>query len=415
MHSEMNGALLDGAKRVCSILKANSFQSYLVGGCVRDSILGREPKDYDITTDATPDQVRRLFDHTVMVGEAFGVVRVRMNGFEYEIATFRRDGEYADGRHPESVTFATAEEDVRRRDFTINALLMDPGTGEIIDHVGGRDDIARRVIRAVGNPVERFREDRLRMLRAVRFAAQLGFQIEPATLEAIISRRNLQGVSLERITEELTKIWRSPYAGIGFSLLRTTNLDVEAIPYIAKYSTINNTFSALDTRAKEYQLTLDQKEAVAWAFTCNWSRSYNETIEQELRTYLRLSNAMIDRVMKIVKSTPILKDDAAMRSAAGIRLLLHPDVNAFLAFQASFFTHNLHALSATSEMLLRLTTDPPDTSIVPTGRDLIALGHTPGPSFGPALRAAEDAVLEGIAKSKDEAMAIALETLVSNV
>ena len=169
-------ALREGADRVAAILREGGHQAYFAGGCVRDALLGQRPKDYDIATDATPERVAALFRRTVLVGAAFGVVKVLLGRREYEVATFRTEGQYTDGRRPDAVAYATdPEEDVRRRDFTVNALLMDPRDDRVVDYVGGQADLQVGVISAVGDPIERFHEDRLRMLRAVRFAARLGF------------------------------------------------------------------------------------------------------------------------------------------------------------------------------------------------------------------------------------------------
>ena len=207
-------AARDDAVTVVGTLRAAGHVAYFAGGCVRDTLLGRVPKDYDVATDAPPDRVRRLFRNTQAVGAAFGVVLVRVRRTPIEVATFRTDGAYTDGRRPDSVRFATAEEDAKRRDFTINGLFLDPMTNEVIDHVGGRADLDAKLIRAIANPDERFAEDHLRLLRAIRFAARLGFEIEPATADAI--RRHageLSRISPERVTDELRRILCSPSPG----------------------------------------------------------------------------------------------------------------------------------------------------------------------------------------------------------
>ena len=178
------------AEHVCQTLRKAGHQAYLVGGCVRDILLGREPADYDVATDATPDRVQQLFPRSLAVGAQFGVIIVMEDGdgddgAQVEVATFRSDVGYSDGRHPDRVVYAkTPQEDVRRRDFTINALMLDPDTNEVLDFVGGRDDLSAGIIRAIGRAEERFREDKLRMARAVRFAARFGYAIEPATFRS---------------------------------------------------------------------------------------------------------------------------------------------------------------------------------------------------------------------------------------
>src|SRR5689334_9026535 len=174
------------ARNVVRRLRAAGYKAWLVGGCVRDLLLGRSPKDFDVATDARPDVVAELFEKSEQVGAHFGVVLVRENGAQVEVATFRSDHQYTDGRRPERVHFETdPRQDVLRRDFTINALLLDPDTGEVLDYAGGREDLEQRVVRAIGDPETRFGEDHLRLLRAVRFAARLGFRIDPATMAAI--------------------------------------------------------------------------------------------------------------------------------------------------------------------------------------------------------------------------------------
>ncbi len=223
------------ARGIAQELRARGFQAYFVGGCVRDPLLGIEPQDYDIATDARPPQVLDAFPRAEQVGAHFGVVLVREGGAEVEVATFRSDHSYLDGRHPERVEFETdPRQDVLRRDFTINALLQDPATGEVLDFVGGREDLGRRTIRAIGEPEQRFREDHLRMLRAVRFAARLGFTIEPATMEAIRRLRPLiRSVAAERIRDELARILTEGGARRGFEMLDESGLLLEILPEVA--------------------------------------------------------------------------------------------------------------------------------------------------------------------------------------
>ena len=220
---------------VLNRLKSAGHEAYLVGGCVRDLIRGVLPEDYDIATSAAPEAVRALFPHTVPVGMSFGVVLVIEGGRKYEVATFRRDEGYVDGRRPTSVSPAKAEEDVLRRDFTINGLLLDHETGQLLDYVGGRADIARGLVRTIGDPEQRFAEDHLRMLRALRFAAYLGYQIDPATLAAIKLRAvAIRRISAERIREELTKMITRSGARRGLELLAATGLLGEILPEVER-------------------------------------------------------------------------------------------------------------------------------------------------------------------------------------
>lgn len=231
LHPESEAA----AQRIAGRLSAAGFRALFAGGCVRDRLMGRQAKDTDIVTNATPDQVEALFPGSEAVGKAFGVIIVREGRHAFEVATFRRDAAYDDGRRPRSVTFTDEATDARRRDFTINGMFLDPATGEVIDHVGGRADLAARLIRAIGDPSERFAEDYLRMLRAVRFASVLEFEIEPATAAAI--RRlapRAANLSAERVQSELTRMLvESPRAGRGLVLLRETGLLDIVLPEVA--------------------------------------------------------------------------------------------------------------------------------------------------------------------------------------
>ena len=223
------------ANSICDTLQRRGFQAFLVGGCVRDLLLGREPADYDVATDATPGEVLRLFPHGLDVGAHFGVILVSHDSLKVEIATFRSDIGYSDGRHPDQVVYSkTPEEDVQRRDFTINGLLMRHDTSEVLDFVGGRADLDGGIIRAIGDPPRRFAEDKLRMLRAVRFAARFGYTTEPATFAAIRAHaREIHVVSAERIREELTKLLTEGAARRGFELLDQLHLLTEVLPEIA--------------------------------------------------------------------------------------------------------------------------------------------------------------------------------------
>ena len=228
-------AMVAAARGVAQQLNRAGFQAFFAGGSVRDALLNRPIKDIDIATSATPDQVEALFSgQTVAVGKAFGVVLVLRDGFQFDVATFRTDGDYADGRHPANVTFATAEGDAQRRDFTVNGLFCDPVTGEVIDYVNGLPDLEARVIQAIGEPEARFREDHLRMLRAIRFASVLGFRIAPATYAAVKAHAAwIKTVSAERIAMEFIRlICESRKPSVGLNLLRETGLLAYFLPEV---------------------------------------------------------------------------------------------------------------------------------------------------------------------------------------
>jgi poly(A) polymerase len=222
------------ARNIVRRLRDAGHAALFAGGCVRDSLMGKAPNDFDIATSARPEQVQRLFPRTVPVGVQFGVILVVEQGMEYQVATFRSDGAYLDGRHPKNVTFTTAEGDARRRDFTINGLFYDPIEERVLDFVGGRKDLERRTLRAIGNPADRFAEDKLRLLRGVRFASTLGFEIEVATWDAVrAGAPAIREVSAERIRDELVKIFSSPHRVRGFDLLDASGLMVEILPEIS--------------------------------------------------------------------------------------------------------------------------------------------------------------------------------------
>src|SRR5215471_3235775 len=228
------GSLQQTARFIVEQLQGAGFQAYWVGGCVRDFLLGRQPGDYDIVTSALPEQVEKLFSHTIPVGRKFGIIIVVEEGHQFQIATFRAEGEYLDGRRPSQVSFGDARADALRRDFTVNGLFYDPVTNQLHDWVGGEADLRAKVIRTIGPAAERFDEDHLRLLRAVRLAAQLDFQIELETLASIKKNApSIRVISAERIREELVRLFRAPHAGRGLRLLHESGLLEQVLPEIA--------------------------------------------------------------------------------------------------------------------------------------------------------------------------------------
>ena len=219
------------ARGIAQRLREHGHVAYFAGGCVRDLVRGRAPKDIDIATDARPEEVQKIFPRTYAVGAHFGVIVVLKGGMQFEVATFRSEGAYLDGRRPSEVRFSTAEEDAQRRDFTINGMFYDPLTDQVIDFVGGRADLEARLVRAIGNPEERFAEDRLRLLRAVRFATVLEFEIEEQTWAALVRQaQSIQQISAERIRDELVRIFLAPQRARGWDLLDTSGLMRAILP-----------------------------------------------------------------------------------------------------------------------------------------------------------------------------------------
>ena len=374
--------------------------AYFAGGCVRDGLMGHSPDDYDIATDARPEAVGDLFRNAHYVGESFGVTLIRLRGHMIHVATFRTDGVYSDGRRPDSVTYTDAEHDAARRDFTINGLFENPLTGDIIDHVGGKADLDAHVIRAIGSPQARLREDALRMLRAVRFAARFKFTIEDATADAIRSMaRDLRGVSRERIGDELKRMLSSPNRARAASELQRLGLDqavlngahrtaattrLDGLPADAPYPTALAAW-LLDRAGPGDEPPMDR--------ALRWSRA------------VLLSNAdqhALCRTLQI--HTTLCGDWSSLGVAAQKRLAAQPEFEQALAILQAADQDTWSAVRDRRVELAR--TDLAPTPLI-TGEDLIGLGLEPGPIFRYVLDAVYDAQLEGGLESRDGALALA--------
>ena len=427
----------EAATEIVRRLRAEGFQAYLVGGCVRDLVMGREPKDYDVSTDATPDQVVKLFPDSLTVGAQFGVVIVPRAEGNVEVATFRSDGRYADGRHPSEVRYAkTPREDVRRRDFTINGLLLDPLENQVLDYVGGQGDIRARRIRAIGNPIERFHEDRLRMLRAVRFAARFGFSLDAAALEAIRKLAPLiHDVSAERVRDELLKILTEGEARRGFELLDETGLLREVLPEVKATQGVPqppefhpegdvwvHTLLMLEgLRAPTPTLalgvllhdvgkppTLSLRERIRF----DNHVEVGAEMAQAVCARLRLSARETERVVELVRHHLRFKDFPRMRRSTQLRFLRME------GFDEHLELHRLDCLAShgdlsTYELARRILEETPLAQIKPApllgGDDLIAQGYTPGPLFKEILQTVEDAQLEGKLHTREDALRLLAE------
>jgi poly(A) polymerase len=444
------------AEQVCSRLRAEGYQAYLVGGCVRDILLGREPADYDVATDAPPARVEEIFPNSLTVGARFGVVAVisETSGdgaasdhppdhfqppkyLQVEVATFRSDVGYSDGRHPDAVVYAkSAEEDVKRRDFTINGLLLDPGSDTVLDYVGGRDDLKARTIRAIGRPEERFGEDKLRMLRAVRFAARFGYTIEPETFHAIQKLASeIVQVSVERLRDELTKILVEGAARRGFELLDETGLLPPLLPEIARMKGVEQPPQFhpegdvwIHTRLMLEGLAPGCSHTLAWGVLLhdvgkpptfappsgpNGRIRFDRHVEvgtrmaEDIAARFRFSNADTDQIAALVANHLRFKDVPQMKPATLKRFarLNHFDEHLEL--------HRLDCLSShrnleSYEFMRRFVAETPRDQVQPrrllTGDDLIFLGLRPGPLFKQILEAAEDAQLEGNIHTHEDAV-----------
>lgn len=436
------------ARNIVLALRAAGHQAYFAGGCVRDLLLGHEPKDFDVATSGTPDIVLKLFPRTLAVGAHFGVVLVcDEGGIATEVATFRHDGSYSDGRRPDAVRFSTdAREDVLRRDFTINGMLLDPvvleetgnASAATLDYVGGRDDLASGIVRAIGDPSLRFAEDKLRMLRAVRFAARLHFEIEPQTLAAIRSAAaQIHQVSCERIRDELTLMLTEGQARRAFELLDATELLQQVLPEAVRMHGVAQPpqFHPEGDVWTHTMLLLEKlppraSSTLAWGallhdigkpatyrapnpndphdrIRFNGHVEVGVRIAEEILSRLRFSNEDTAQIVALVKNHMRFGDILQMRQSTLKRFLRLSHFDEHLAL------HRLDCTSCHGDLTLynfakEQYESAPAEHIQPklliTGRDLIAAGYRPGPQFKAMLEAAEDAQLEGLVATPEEAL-----------
>lgn len=424
------------ATEIARRLQAAGHTAYFAGGCVRDELLGHPPHDFDLATSAKPTEVQALFPHTQAVGAHFGVILVMEHGRAFEVATFRADHEYLDGRRPEMITFSTPEEDAARRDFTINGMFHDPVADHFIDFVGGRDDLAAGIIRAIGDPVARFREDKLRLLRAVRFAARFDYEIEPGTWDALVAHAaDIHAVSAERIREELVKIFTHPNRVRGFDLLDRSGLMRVVLPELEnlkgceqppQFHPEGDVF--VHTRAMLALLPPDAPADLVLAvlfhdigkpptfryhadedrIRFNGHDRVGADMTEALMGRLRFSRAETDRVVEAVRQHMVFKDVQNMRTAKLKRFMAREGFGTEIELhrvdcQSSHGAlDNYDFLRAKAEEFAQEPLIPPP---LVTGRDLMALGWKPGPQFGPVLEAVQTAQLEGALTSHEQALA----------
>ncbi len=412
-------------------LREGGYSAYLAGGCVRDELMGIEPKDYDIATSARPEEVMKVFPKVIPLGLKYGVVLVIREKLSFEVTTFRSDTQYIDGRHPKEVHFSSAKEDALRRDFTINGLFYDPIKGEIIDYVGGRVDIEKKVIRTVGAPRERFDEDRLRMMRAVRFAARFGFKIEENTYQAIKELAwKVKGVSGERVGEELTKIVTGNSPGLGVGLLHDLGIMEVILPEVSRMVGIRQPeeFHPEGDVFTHTRLMLDLLRApsdvlafaallhdigkplafhVAERIRFNSHDRIGAEITDKVCRRLKFSKEKRERIVACVENHMRMADAQKMREGKLKRLL-----------QRETFLEELelHRLDCTAshrnldnwKFLRRKLKEYSKEEVHPQpllrGRDLIKAGYKPGPKFKLMLKAVEEAQLERRIRTKEEAL-----------
>jgi poly(A) polymerase len=443
--------LRDFAIHIVQTLRRRGFQAYLAGGCVRDLLLGIEPKDYDVATEATPAQVMAIFPETYAVGVQFGVVLVPapeediscgeieaatpMKSRTVEVATFRSDLGYSDGRHPDEVRFSRdPREDVARRDFTINGMLLDPISNEILDFVGGRKDLNAGIIRAIGDPERRFSEDKLRMLRAVRFAARFEYVIDSATFVAMQKLANeIEVVSRERVRDELTRMLTEGHARRAFLLLDKSGLLQHTLPEIEVMKGVQqppefhpegdvfvHTLLALENLPHHCRATLawgtllhDVGKPSTFRVAPDRIRFDNHVevgvkIAEEICRRLRFSNDDTAQILALVDNHMRFGHVSRMKESTLKKFMRMPKFDEHMALHRADSLAS-HRNLTTYEFLQKKCTEIPPENMRPSpfvsGDDLIAAGHKPGPKFREILEAVEDAQLEGRVASRDEALA----------
>jgi tRNA nucleotidyltransferase/poly(A) polymerase len=426
------------AEKICRTLREAGHQAYLVGGCVRDLVLKREPADYDIATDARPERVQQIFPDSLSVGARFGVILVVDGDTQVEVATFRSDKGYSDGRHPDRVEYSRSpQEDVSRRDFTINGLMLDPETGQLLDFVGGQNDIRAGLIRAIGQPELRFREDKLRMVRAVRFAARFGYAIEPATFAAIqAAAAQINQVSPERLREELTRLLTEGAARRAFECLEQTLLLPELLPEVARMNGVPQPPQYhpegdvwIHTRMMLEMISVGAPATLAWAVLLHdvgkppTFRSAEATgdrirfdghaeigarMSAEICRRLRFSADEAGQIETLVANHLRFKDVFEMRPATLKRFVRLPHFDQHLEL------HRLDCLCSHGKLdayafVQRFLRETPPDQVRPqrliTGDDLSRMGLRPGPQFKEILENVEEAQLDGRLKERDEALA----------
>lgn len=436
----------DPARRIAARIKKAGGEAWLIGGCVRDLCLknvGRAaeraplPEDYDVATNLTPDALLNIFRGANETGKSFGVVRVRQDEREVEVATFRRDGPYSDGRRPDFVEFTTLAEDVARRDFTINAMAADPETGMVHDTVGGLSDLAAGLVRAVGDPRKRFTEDKLRLIRAIRFAHRLNFTIEPSTWTALQELApRITDVAWERISDELTRILRHAPSGRGVKRLDDAGLLAPILPEITRMKGVDqpaqfhpegdvftHTLMVLD------ELHPDPSPAVAWAallhdvgkpdtfmitdrIRFHGHAELGERLCRVIGRRFRLPNAVIERIAVIIAEHQKFADIDRMRPGRLMNWAMQPHFVELLEVHRADCAGSHRDMSAyetalkTLEEIRRLSALPPH---IVTGATLVAMGLTPGPEFKSLLISCYEAQLEGRITNEEEGRAVVRE------
>ena len=416
------------ARRIVEKLRLHGQEAFFAGGWVRDFLLRRKPKDIDIATSALPDEVIRLFPNSRAIGAQFGVVQVVLYGRAYEVTTFRSDSDYTDGRHPSAVTFSGPEQDAVRRDFTINGLFYDPIGNRLIDYVHGRADIQNRLIRTIGNPCARFTEDKLRMLRAVRFSCDLGFAIVPETWEAIKQLApEIVQISHERIRDELTRLFTGPAPDRALDLLYTSGLMQHILPEIAALRGVAQSVEAhpgMDVfehtrnalaRLRKPSLclafaTLLHDVGKAHVYSAEEPACFSQharaggKISEEIGRRLRMSNEEIGQIVDLVTAHEDFIRIGELRESARRRLLLKRNIADHLELLRVNSLSNRKSLETYSKCMESLEKNGRESTPLIRGEDLLQMGFPAGPLIGTILRDVEDLQFEGELKTREEAL-----------
>lgn len=400
----------NAVKGVHQVLRNNGFQSLLAGGCVRDALLGRKANDFDIATNATPDQVLALWPRALMVGKAFGVSVLPFDGFQIEVATFRNDLKYKDGRHPEGVEFSTPEQDAKRRDFTINALFFDLESNQVIDFVGGVADLNGKIIRTVGAPDLRFDEDKLRILRAIRFAAQLEFTIDPVTRDALESKRfEIRQVSHERIRDEIIKLLKAPARVTGLNLLLETKIFEVLFPELAQRIQNNQ-----NKWLKGFERITGENLTVLLAYffsplACGAEFRFEsiniDLIAKNHLKNMRFENEQVDSITFIYKNLISILNFEKLRIGEVALLLARPQAKSLLKYIAQVINRGFEVENKLQAVVMQYL-DVEGRAPIPfvNGHDAMSIGFKPGSEMGRVLHEVYLMQIELKIKTKQEAI-----------
>lgn len=428
--------ILNAAKEIAHSLHQAGHTCYFAGGCVRDTLLNRIPKDFDLATSATPDQVLQLFPKSDSIGAHFGVILVKLRGMPFEVATFRTDGAYSDKRRPDSVTFSSPQEDASRRDFTVNGLFQDPLTGEIIDFVNGSVDLDHKIIRAIGNPIERFQEDALRLMRAIRFATKLGFEIEPSTWQAICDNAHLlESIAIERIQAEFNQILLHNDRAHGLDLMVQSGLIRYCVPEVldligceqppqfhpeGDVYVHTRIMLGMLTGSPSLELCLsvllhDIGKPATYTYSSEEDRirfSGHDQVGTEMAEVilrrLKYSNKTIEDVCAMVKNHMNFMNVRFMKTAKVKRFMARPTYQLEMELHrvdcgsSNGITENYDFLRGKEQ---EFAAEPLIPKALLSGKDLISLGYSPGPDFKAILEALQTEQLEGQLTNREQALA----------